>query len=85
MTRKFLSSGAPAFGPLVFAALTLALAFYFTFAAVQGDYGLFRRAEIKAEANDLRLQLDAVCALAPCQPAPTLLRRRMRVPPHGHL
>jgi len=33
------------------------LCVYFTFAAVQGDYGLFRRAEVTAESNHLRLQL----------------------------
>ncbi len=62
MARKLFSNGTPAFGPLVFVTVALALAFYFTFAAVQGDYGLFRRAEINAEARDLQLQLDAVAA-----------------------
>lgn len=33
---------------------------YFTFAAVQGDYGLFRRVQVEAEINDLRLELDAL-------------------------
>jgi cell division protein FtsB len=32
------------------------------FAAVQGDFGLFRRAEILAEANDMRAQLFQVRA-----------------------
>jgi len=35
---------------------------YFTFAAVQGDYGLFRRAEIQADARLLQGQLDALNA-----------------------
>ncbi|UWR21028.1 septum formation initiator family protein [Sulfitobacter sp. S190] len=52
----------PAFGPLIFFAIAFALSLYFTFAAVQGDFGLFRRAEILAEAADLRIQLDAVNA-----------------------
>ena len=30
---------------------------YFVFAAVQGNYGIFRRAEVKAEALELRIQL----------------------------
>ncbi|NAZ35508.1 septum formation initiator family protein [Rubellimicrobium sp. CFH 75288] len=30
---------------------------YFAFAAVQGDYGVFRRAEIQAETLQLRLRL----------------------------
>ena len=50
----------PAFGPFVFFALALGLATYFTFAAVQGDFGLFRRAEITAEADQLRVQLNNV-------------------------
>ena len=33
---------------------------YFTFAAVQGDYGLFRRVQIDAEARDLRAQLAEI-------------------------
>ncbi|MEM1074972.1 MAG: septum formation initiator family protein [Pseudomonadota bacterium] len=50
----------PAFGPVIFFALALGLSAYFTFAAVQGDYGLFRRAEIDAEADALRQQLRLV-------------------------
>ena len=46
----------------MFFAVAFALAVYFTFAAVQGDYGLFRRAEIDAEARDLAVQLAAVQA-----------------------
>ena len=47
----------PSFGPLLFFAIAFALSLYFMFAAVQGDFGLFRRAEILAESNDLRDQL----------------------------
>jgi cell division protein FtsB len=50
----------PAVGPLLFFAIAFALSLYFMFAAIQGDYGLFRRAEIMAEANDLRGQLERV-------------------------
>jgi len=46
----------PALGAFAFFALAMGLAVYFTFAAVQGDYGLFRRAEITAEADGLRTQ-----------------------------
>ena len=53
-------SSRPAFGPFVFFALALGLATYFTFAAVQGDFGLFRRAEINAEADQLKMQLSEV-------------------------
>lgn len=47
----------PALGTLTFFASAMGLAVYFTFAAVQGDYGVFRRAEISAEADLLRAQL----------------------------
>lgn len=50
----------PAFGTLIFFAIAFALSLYFTFAAVQGDFGLFRRAEIVAESQDLRHQLANV-------------------------
>ena len=52
----------PAFGPILFLAIAFALSLYFMFAAIQGDFGLFRRAEILAEANDMRDQLVAVRA-----------------------
>lgn len=38
-------------------AFAMALGMYFTFAAVQGDYGLFRRAEILNEAAKLEAEL----------------------------
>ena len=50
----------PAFGTLFFFAIAVALSLYFTFAAVQGDFGLFRRAEIVAESEDLRHKLAQV-------------------------
>ncbi|AWI83353.1 septum formation initiator precursor [Alloyangia pacifica] len=52
----------PALGGLVFAVITLSLSGYFTFAAVQGDYGLFRRAEIEVEADRLAAELDGINA-----------------------
>lgn len=52
----------PALGTLMFFAVAFALCVYFTFAAVQGDYGLFRRVEITAEAEDLQKQLLRVRA-----------------------
>ena len=55
-------SKSASFGPVLFFAIAFAMGLYFTFAAVQGDYGLFRRAEINAEAADLKRQLDAVSA-----------------------
>jgi len=52
----------PALGILAFFAVAFTLGAYFTFAAVQGDYGLFRRAEIQADAHLLQGQLDALNA-----------------------
>ena len=52
----------PALGTFAFFTVAFALGLYFTFAAVQGDYGLFRRAEIEAEARDLAQQLMRVQA-----------------------
>ena len=45
------------FGTALYFALMLCLGVYFTFAAVQGDYGLFRRVQINAEADDLKVTL----------------------------
>ena len=43
---------------MIYFAAAFAVGAYFTFAAVQGDYGLFRRVEIAAEADALRADLD---------------------------
>lgn len=45
-------------GLLIYATVIFGLGAYFTFAAVQGDYGLFKRAEIEAERRALQAQLD---------------------------
>ena len=52
----------PALGAVVYFTISFLLASYFTFAAVQGDYGLFRRVQIEAEADDLIAQRDALAA-----------------------
>ena len=44
----------PALGVIVYFALMFSLGLYFTFASVQGDFGLFRRVQIEAEADALR-------------------------------
>ncbi|WP_196778359.1 FtsB family cell division protein [Thalassorhabdomicrobium marinisediminis] len=49
-------------GVLLYFAGTLMLGLYFTFAAVQGDYGVFKRAEIDAEARALTEELALVQA-----------------------
>ena len=41
-------------------AVALLLGLYFTFAAVQGDYGLFRRAEILSDAKKLEAELTVL-------------------------
>jgi cell division protein FtsB len=45
-------------GGLVYLALAFALGIYFTFAAVQGDYGMFSRVAINAEATTLTAERD---------------------------
>ncbi len=49
-------------GVLLYFAGTLMLCLYFTFAAVQGDYGVFKRAEIDAEGRALTEELAIVQA-----------------------
>lgn len=44
-------------GVLIYFAGALMLGLYFTFAAVQGDYGVFKRAEIDAEGRALMIEL----------------------------
>ncbi len=51
-------SNRPRIGALLFFATAFVLCSYFTFAAVQGDYGVFRRIEIAAEADALKADLD---------------------------
>ncbi|WP_439155843.1 FtsB family cell division protein [Yoonia sp.] len=47
----------PPLGALFYFLGALMLGLYFTFAAVQGDYGLFKRIEINAEARALETEL----------------------------
>ena len=49
---------APAYGMVIYFGIIFSLATYFTFASVQGDYGLFRRIQIEAEAEALSLERD---------------------------
>ncbi len=51
-----------AIGPVVVFATAFTLAAYFTFAAVQGEYGLFRRIQIEAQEKELTTQLDRLRA-----------------------
>ncbi|MGA0539245.1 FtsB family cell division protein [Neotabrizicola sp. VNH66] len=49
-------------GGLIYLAMAFTLGAYFTFAAVQGDYGVFRRVEIHAEAENLKAERDRLAA-----------------------
>lgn len=48
----------PAIGPLFYFGTAMVLGLYFTFAAVQGDFGLFNRVQIDAEIAQLTAQRD---------------------------
>jgi len=48
----------PPVGPLAVTLVSLTLAVYFVFSAIQGDYGVLRRAEYQAESNALRRNLE---------------------------
>ncbi|MCE6950322.1 septum formation initiator family protein [Cereibacter sphaeroides] len=48
----------PAIGASLYFALAFTLGAYFTFAAVQGDYGVFRQVQIQAEAEALQAERD---------------------------
>jgi cell division protein FtsB len=47
----------PPIGPLAVTVVSLTLAAYFVFSAVQGDYGVLRRAEYLSESKALTLNL----------------------------
>ena len=48
------------FGGVIYFVVTFCLALYFTFASVQGDFGLFRRVQINAELVELTKERDAL-------------------------
>lgn len=52
----------PAIGGIFFMVLAFTLGAYFTFAAVQGDFGVFRRVQINAEAEALKAERDQLYA-----------------------
>ena len=47
----------PALGQIIYVGVCLLLFGSFVFAAMQGNYGLFRRAEVVAETQSLQLEL----------------------------
>ena len=52
----------PALGGMIFMVLAITLGGYFTFAAIQGDYGVFRRVQIRAEVVELTAESDKLAA-----------------------
>ena len=52
----------PAFAGMLFFMATFTLGSYFAFAALHGDYGVFRRVQINAEAAELRVERDQLKA-----------------------
>ncbi|MFN7222694.1 MAG: FtsB family cell division protein [Paracoccaceae bacterium] len=48
----------PAIGGILYLVVAFTLGAYFTFAAVQGEYGVFRQVQIRAEAEALRIERD---------------------------
>lgn len=50
----------PPLGAAVFLAASILIGMYFTFSAVQGDYGVFQRIQINAEAEVLADELDVL-------------------------
>lgn len=49
-------------GGAIYFVVIVGLGIYFTFASVQGDYGLFQRIQIEAETQSLRKERDALSA-----------------------
>ena len=48
------------FGAILFFGIVFSLGTYFTFASVQGNFGLFRRIQIEADAKLLQRDIDAL-------------------------
>ncbi len=52
----------PAIGAVFYFAAIFSLGTYFTYASVQGDYGLFRRVQVEGETRHLADRLEALQA-----------------------
>jgi cell division protein FtsB len=50
----------PALGALFYFGAAIVLGIYFTFAAVQGQFGLFNRVQVQADTADLKIRRDAL-------------------------
>ena len=56
----FTTVSRPRMGGMFYFALAVTLGCYFLFAAVQGDYGVLRQAQIAGEADGLRVERDGL-------------------------
>ncbi len=56
------TTGRPAVGALLLMTVAVTVGAYFAFAAVQGDYGVFRQVQIRAEIRDLMAERDRLAA-----------------------
>ncbi len=52
----------PALGTLLFVMGMIVMGAYFTFAAIQGDYGVLARAEVNGQAQELTIELASLTA-----------------------
>ena len=52
----------PDLGPVIYFGIAITLSLYFMFAAVQGNFGVFKRAEVDAEAAELTKELNRLTA-----------------------
>ena len=53
---------APGLTTLLICTVLFSMGAYFTFAAVQGDFGIFRRVQVEAETQSLQVELDILQA-----------------------
>ena len=52
----------PGLGGLIYMGVAVTLGFYFTFAAIQGEYGVLRQVQIANELSEMKVQHDALAA-----------------------
>jgi len=57
---RALTTSPKALFAMAFSLLVIASVLYFTYAAIQGDYGIFRKAEVEAQEIKLSQELDAL-------------------------
>ena len=52
----------PGLGGLIYMGVAVTLGFYFTFAAIQGEYGVLRQVQIANELSEMKVQHDGLAA-----------------------